>query len=61
MIAIGQFLDGSPTQTAALWALSNIPGFPPIIQSAHILGIAVVMVVGSILFVLAGRWVGHIV
>lgn len=46
MIAIGQFLDGLPTQSVALWALSNIPGFPPIIQSVHILGIAVVM--GSI-------------
>ena len=46
MIAIGQFLDGSLPQSAALWALSNIPGFPPIIQSVHILGIAVVM--GSI-------------
>ena len=46
MIAIGQFLDGSMPQAWALWALSNIPGFPPIIQSVHILGIAVVM--GSI-------------
>ena len=46
MLAIGQFLDGAPTQAFALWALSNIPGFPPIIQSVHILGIAVVM--GSI-------------
>ncbi len=46
MIAIGQLLDGSPPQAWALWALSNIPGFPPIIQSVHILGIAVVM--GSI-------------
>ena len=46
MIATGQLLDGSLPQAAALWALSNIPGFPPIIQSVHILGIAVVM--GSI-------------
>ena len=46
MTATGQFLDGAMSQSLALWALSNIPGFPPIIQSAHILGIAVVM--GSI-------------
>ncbi len=46
MTAVGQFLDGAPSQSMALWALSNIPGFPPIIQSVHILGIAVVM--GSI-------------
>lgn len=46
MTATGQFLDGVMSQSMALWALSNIPGFPPIIQSAHILGIAVVM--GSI-------------
>ncbi len=46
MTATGQFLDGAMSQSLALWALSNIPGFPPIIQSVHILGIAVVM--GSI-------------
>ena len=43
MLATGQFLDGAPTQTLALWALGNIPGFPPIVQSAHILGVAAVM------------------
>ncbi len=46
MIAAGEWLDGSPPQAWALWALGNIPGFPPIIQSVHILGIAAVM--GSI-------------
>lgn len=40
---IGTWLDGSFLQTGALWALSTIPGFPPIIQTVHILGIAVVM------------------
>lgn len=40
---IGTLLDGSWLQSAALWALSTIPGFPPIIQTVHILGIAVVM------------------
>ncbi len=46
MPALGQFLDGSRAQGASLWLLSNIPGFPPIVQSVHILGIAMVM--GSI-------------
>lgn len=40
---IGGLLDGSALQTFALWALRTIPGFPPIIQTVHILGIAVVM------------------
>lgn len=41
--SIGTLLDGSFLQSGALWALSTIPGFPPIIQTVHILGIAVVM------------------
>ena len=41
--AIGTALSGSFLQDGALWALRNIPGFPPIIQTVHILGIAVVM------------------
>lgn len=40
---IGALLDGSFLQAGALWALQTIPGFPPIIQTVHILGIAVVM------------------
>ncbi|HJO11455.1 MAG: hypothetical protein QGG67_11925 [Gammaproteobacteria bacterium] len=44
--AIGTALSGSFLQDGALWALRNIPGFPPIIQTVHILGISVVM--GSI-------------
>lgn len=40
---IGTLLDGSFLQSGALWALRTIPGFPPIIQTVHILGIAVVM------------------
>jgi hypothetical protein len=39
----GTLLEDSFFQTAALWALQTIPGFPPIIQTVHILGIAVVM------------------
>jgi hypothetical protein len=41
--SIGTLLDGSFLQAGALWALTTIPGFPPIIQTIHILGIAVVM------------------
>jgi len=41
--AIGQLLTGSSMQSAALWTLNTVPGFPPIIQTVHILGIAVVM------------------
>jgi hypothetical protein len=44
--SIGTLLSGSFLQDGALWALRTIPGFPPIIQTVHILGIAVVM--GSI-------------
>ena len=40
---IGQLLSGSFLQSGALWTLTNVPGFPPIIQTVHILGIAVVM------------------
>lgn len=41
--SIGTLLDGSVLQSGALWALRTIPGFPPIIQTVHILGIAVIM------------------
>lgn len=40
---LGGLIDGSSLQTFALWALREIPGFPPIIQTVHLLGIAVVM------------------
>jgi len=41
--SIGGLIDGSFLQSGALWALTTIPGFPPIIQTVHILGIAIVM------------------
>lgn len=41
--AIGELISGSFLQSGALWTLRNVPGFPPIIQTVHILGIAVVM------------------
>lgn len=42
-IGMGELLSGSFLQSGALWTLTNVPGFPPIIQTVHILGIAVVM------------------
>ena len=41
--SLAPLLTDSFLQSGALWALNNIPGFPPIIQTVHILGIAVVM------------------
>lgn len=46
---IGTFISGSFLQSGALWVLTNVPGFPPIIQTVHILGIAVVMGSGVLL------------
>ena len=43
---IAGWIDGTPLQDASLYLLRNVPGFPPIIQSVHIIGIAVLM--GSI-------------
>jgi hypothetical protein len=39
----------SPLHTFALYLLSNVPGFPPIIQTVHILGVTAVM--GSIVMI----------
>jgi hypothetical protein len=46
---VARALMQSPLHTAALYLLSNIPGFPPIIQTVHILGITAVM--GSIVMI----------
>ena len=46
MESLVQLVSDSPLQNASLWMLRSIPGFPPIIQTVHIIGIAVVM--GSI-------------
>ena len=42
-VAIGDLISGSFLQAGSLWILTNVPGFPPIIQTIHILGIAVIM------------------
>ncbi|MCG8416293.1 MAG: hypothetical protein MI746_18910, partial [Pseudomonadales bacterium] len=41
--SLAPLVTDSFLQRGALWALNNIPNFPPIIQTVHILGIAVVM------------------
>jgi hypothetical protein len=40
---IAQAINGSPLQDAVVWSLRNVWGLPPIIQTVHILSIAVVM------------------
>lgn len=40
---------GSSAREFAVWALSNIPGFPPLIQTAHILSIAAIVASAGIL------------
>ncbi len=42
-LSLAAAIEGSSLQAGALWALRSIPGFPPIIQTVHILGIAAVM------------------
>ena len=36
-------LEDSPARELAVYLLGNVPGLPPIVQSLHIMGIAVVM------------------
>ncbi len=43
MEALTEALSGSFLQAGSLWALRSIPGFPPIIQTIHILGVAMIM------------------
>lgn len=47
--SLARAIDGGILQAGALWALRSIPGFPPIIQTVHILGIAAVM--GSVVMI----------
>ena len=41
--SVAAWLSGSQAQETAVFLLGNVPGLPPIAQSLHILGIAVVM------------------
>lgn len=47
--AVIELISGSYLQQGSLYLLRNIPGFPPVIQTVHILGIAVVM--GSVVMI----------
>lgn len=38
-----KLIDGSFMQEGSLFLLRNVPGFPPVIQTIHILGISIVM------------------
>jgi hypothetical protein len=46
---LARTVNGSSVHDAALYLLGNIPGFPPMVQTVHILGIACVM--GSIVLI----------
>jgi hypothetical protein len=46
---LGRALAATPAHTLALDLLSNVPGFPPIAQTVHLLSIAAIM--GSVVLV----------
>ncbi len=48
-MGLAETIDGGALQAGALWALRSIPGFPPLIQTVHILGIAAIM--GSVVMI----------
>jgi hypothetical protein len=49
LVAMARALDGSAANELSLYLLGNVPGFPPIVQTVHLLGIAAVM--GSIVLI----------
>jgi len=49
LLGLAETIDGGALQAGALWALRSIPGFPPLIQTVHILGIAAIM--GSVVMI----------
>jgi hypothetical protein len=49
LVDVARALLESPIHRLALYLLTNLPGFPPIVQTIHILGIAAVM--GSIVMI----------
>jgi hypothetical protein len=46
---LARVLAASPLHSAVLYLLGNVPGFPPIVQTVHLLGISAVM--GSIVLI----------
>jgi hypothetical protein len=49
LLDIARAIAASPIHTFALHLLSNVPGFPPIVQTVHILSVAAIM--GSIVLI----------
>jgi hypothetical protein len=49
MEALARAMSASPVHSMVLNLLSNVPGFPPLVQTVHLLGISTVM--GSIVLV----------
>lgn len=47
--ALASALAASPLHTLALYLLSHVPGFPPIVQTVHLLSISAIM--GSIVLI----------
>jgi hypothetical protein len=48
-VDIGQALADSPLRELAVYLLGNVPGFPPIVQTVHILSVAAIM--GSVVLI----------
>src|SRR5262245_55254858 len=46
---LARALVGSPPNRLALYLLGNVPGFPPMVQTVHLLSIAAIM--GSIVLI----------
>ena len=49
VVMLARALNASPTRAWATYALGNIPGLPPLVQTVHILGITAIM--GSIVMI----------
>lgn len=49
MTALARALTGSSAHTFALYLLNHVPGFPPLVQTVHLLSVSVVM--GSIVLI----------
>jgi hypothetical protein len=49
LVELARGIAGSPVNEFIVWSLRNVPGLPPIVQTVHLLSIAVVM--GSIVMV----------
>ena len=41
--ALSEAIAGTPVHASALYLLSNVPGFPPIVQTVHLLSVSAIM------------------